>query len=160
MNWALITSIADVVGAIAVVISLVYLSVQVRTNTKASKANAFQTAIRSEIDLASIIIEHAGVWDKVVTGAPLAKGEETRTAILLYNMLMLDTAHRYRQYTDGYLDAQAWETRRETLPSIVSFTIFGVWRTSLGARGLPSDFMRLVDEVVSDLDGQGSGGDD
>lgn len=156
MNWAELTSIADVVGAIAVVISLVYLSIQVRTNTKASKANAFQTAIRSEIDLASVFIEHAGIWEKVVTGATLAEGEETRVAILLYNMLMLDTAHRYRQYVDGYLEAQAWNARRDTLPSIVKLPIFAEWRTSLGAGGHPPDFLELLDEVVSVTDGRDS----
>jgi hypothetical protein len=153
MNWTLAASIAEVIGAIAVVVSLAYLAIQVRANTKATRASAFQTAIQSEMDLATVFVENAAVWDKVVTGAPLAEGEEARSAILLYNMLMLDTARRYQQYAFGYLEAQAWEARRETLPAIVTLPVYAAWRTSLGARGHSAEFLELLDECAASAGG-------
>ncbi len=39
MNWEAMSTIAEVVSAIAVVVSLVYLAIQLRSNTKALKAN-------------------------------------------------------------------------------------------------------------------------
>jgi hypothetical protein len=149
MNWPLAASIAEVISAVAVVASLVYLAVQVRANTKATRASAFQTAIQSEMDLATVFVENARVWDKVVTGAPLAEGEEMRAGILLYNMLMLDTARRHQQYAEGYLEAQAWKARRETLPSIVGLPVYRGWRASLGARGHSADFLALLDECAA-----------
>jgi hypothetical protein len=41
MNWEAITAVSELVAAIAVVISLIYIAVQVR-----SGANAFRTSIR------------------------------------------------------------------------------------------------------------------
>ena len=44
MNWDAIGACAEVVGAIGVVVSLVYLAIQVRSNTSALKAGAsFET---------------------------------------------------------------------------------------------------------------------
>lgn len=157
MNWSQAASIADVVSGIAVVVSLIYLSIQIRGNTKATRSNAFQTAIRSEMDLAAVFIENAEIWDKVVKGAPFAEGEEKRKAIILYNMFMLDTVRRYRQYSVGFLEAEAWKARREALPLIVKLPIFNEWRTSFGAKGHPADFLELLDELAAKSLTPGSG---
>jgi len=107
MNWELAASIAEVVGAVAVVVSLVYLAIQIRSNTRAAKANAYQLAIQAEMETAVVFTDHADAWDKVMRGAGLAEGAEKRTGILLYNLLMLDSERRYQQYAWGYLQAQS-----------------------------------------------------
>jgi hypothetical protein len=149
MTWTEAASIAQVVSGIAVVVSLVYLSIQIRGNTKATKANAFQGVIRSEMEMAEVFIENAAIWDKVVKGEPIAEGEEIRKAIMLYNMFMLDTVRRYRQYSVGFLEAEAWKARRKTLPSIVKLPIFKEWRKSYGAHGQAADFLEILDELAA-----------
>ena len=151
MNWDLAASIAEVISAVAVVVSLVYLAIQIRSNTKATKANAYQLAIQSEMDVAVVFIDNASIWDKVVKGEPTSDGEEQRTAILLFNLLMLDSERRYHQYALGYLQAQPWEARRQTLPQIVRLPMFPVWRSSLGARSHSADFLKLVDECAAQV---------
>ena len=47
MNWDAIGAIGEVVGAAAVVVSIVYLAVQIRQNTSSTKS-----AVESEIALA------------------------------------------------------------------------------------------------------------
>ena len=42
MNWEAIGAVAELVGAIAVVASLLYLAIQVRHSTEVSRATAFQ----------------------------------------------------------------------------------------------------------------------
>ena len=150
MNWSQAAYIADVISGIAVVVSLVYLAIQIRDNTKATKANAFQGVIRSEMEMAAILIENAAIWDKVVSGQPIAEGEETRAAIMLYNMFMLDTLRRYRQFSVGYLESEAWKARRQTLPAIVNLPIYEKWRKSFGAHGHPSDFLEMLDSCRSE----------
>ena len=39
MNWEAIGTIAEVVGAIAVVLSLIYVATQIKQNTEASRAH-------------------------------------------------------------------------------------------------------------------------
>jgi hypothetical protein len=149
VSWDVAASISEVVGAAAVVISLVYLAIQVRENTTATKAAAFEATIQSEMDLAANFVAKADVWDKVLTGAPLTAGAERRTAIILFNMLMLDTARRYRQFLVGHLDEPAWEARRGTLPDLVSLPIFEFWRPSMGAKGHEAGFLKLLDDYAA-----------
>jgi hypothetical protein len=40
MNWNAIGSVADLMGAAGVIVSLIYLAYQIKTNTKTIKANA------------------------------------------------------------------------------------------------------------------------
>jgi hypothetical protein len=66
MNWIAIGTIAEVIGAVAVVASVIYLAFQVRENTRRSAEQTMATAIdafnyydrlvASTPDLASIII--------------------------------------------------------------------------------------------------------
>ena len=42
MNWEAISAIGEIIGAIAVIVSLVYLAVQVRSSSRATKATVFQ----------------------------------------------------------------------------------------------------------------------
>ena len=66
MNWEAIGAVGEIIGASAVVISIVYLSVQIRQNSRVSKAVAIQSwataaaleksAIFSDPDLAALIV--------------------------------------------------------------------------------------------------------
>ena len=42
MNWDALSAIGQTVGALAVVISLIYLAVQMRQNTRAVRGTSFQ----------------------------------------------------------------------------------------------------------------------
>lgn len=50
MNWEAIGAIAEVIGAVAVVASVIYLAFQVRENTRLSAEQTVATAIDAFID--------------------------------------------------------------------------------------------------------------
>ena len=101
------------------------------------------------MDFASIVLENAGTWEKILTDAPLTEGEETRKAIVLYNIFMLDSERRYHQYHAGYLETAAWEARLRALPAVLKFSIFEKWRDSLSGNAHTADFLELLDEMAS-----------
>lgn len=138
-------AIAEIIGVVAVIVTLVFLTLQVRQNTKALKSTTIQAALQSEIDVAAMLLEHAAVWDKVMNAAPLADGEETRKAIGLYNVFMIDTENRYHQYHSGYLGEPSWRARLRTLPKMVGLPVFPLWRSSVGALSHSDDFLALLD---------------
>lgn len=100
--------------------------------------------------MATAFADHAGTWDKVLTGAPLAPGEELRRGFVLYNINMLDSANRFQQFESGYLDAQLWQARLEILGPLVKLPIFEMWRDTPGGRNQPPDFLKLLDRLSSD----------
>jgi hypothetical protein len=46
MNWDAISAIAETIGTIAVVASLIYVAVQIRQNTRDSRVASFESAVR------------------------------------------------------------------------------------------------------------------
>jgi hypothetical protein len=149
MTLDVFANIAEIVGLILVLVTLVFLTLQINQNTKALRATAFQAVLQSEMAFASLIAEHASVWGKMMASTPLESGEETRRAIILYNMYMIDTESRYHQFQSGYLEAQAWEARHGTLPSFLMLSVYHLWRDSLGGQSRSADFLELVDEMAT-----------
>lgn len=148
MNIDLIANIAEIVGVILVVITLAFLTMQIRQNTRAIRATTMKSAMQSEMEFAAILLNEAGVWEKILTGAPLAAGEETRKCILLFNVFMIDTEARYHQFNAGHLDRQAWEGRWSTMPQIVILPAFDIWRHSMGGLSRSADFLGLLDDIA------------
>lgn len=49
MNWDALAAIAETVGAIAVIVTIGYLALQIRQNTRTMRAAAFQQFIEEQI---------------------------------------------------------------------------------------------------------------
>ncbi len=76
MNWDAIGAIGEIVGALAVVVTLAYLALQIRASTKESEANAFTvTGAQFNVTL-SHLMEHADVWAKGNAGSELSAAEQ------------------------------------------------------------------------------------
>lgn len=146
-DWA---AIGEIVGAIAVVVTLVYLAMQIRDSNRETRAVTTQSALNNEMDMIAVMIENAAVWDKVINGVPLEAGEETRKGILLYNLLMTETESRYYQVQAGYLEAAAWEQRIPSIQITIRNPMHGIWRSSPGAKAHSLDFLRMLDDLADE----------
>jgi hypothetical protein len=63
MDWNVLVSIAEMVGTIAVIISLIYLASEVRSNTKALKASAGFDASLHMSELNEVLFQSKlGLW--------------------------------------------------------------------------------------------------
>ena len=141
-------NIAEIVGLALVVVTLVFLTLQIRQNTRAIRSTTIQAIMQSEMAFSNILVDNAATWDKVLTAAPLESGEETRKGIVLFNVFMIDTEVRYHQFLSGYLDVQSWNGRLSTLRDVVKLPIYPVWKKSLGGQSHAADFLQLLDEQV------------
>ncbi|HEY5624823.1 MAG TPA: hypothetical protein VIV14_13765 [Gammaproteobacteria bacterium] len=142
-------NIAELIGLAIVVVTIVFLALQIQQNTKALKAAAIQETLRAELDVAALLIANAETWDKILTAAEFEEGVELRQAIFLYNVFMIDTENRYHQFHSGYLTSQSWDARRNTLPRVVALPVFKQWRTSIGGMSHSADFLELLDSLAA-----------
>jgi hypothetical protein len=129
-TWA---SIAEIIAAIAVIVSLVFVGLQLNEGNRETRAATVQAATDSEMFLQSQILRYAEVWEKMISGAPLENGLETRRAINLFNMAMTELENRYLQFEAGYGDAETWDARRNSIEIFVAMPMFKNWRESLSA---------------------------
>jgi hypothetical protein len=143
-DWA---AVGEIVGAIAVVVTLIYLAVQIRNGNRATRVATIQSALESEIHVSSIFATYADTWETVVTGMPLADGEERRRGIVLYNLLMVESEKRYHQFHAGYLDQKSWDARQESLRKIVALPIYTTWQSTPGAMAHSASFLSHLDRI-------------
>ena len=140
---------AEIAGSIAIFLTLVFVGIQLRSANRETRAATMQAAMDSEMTLISVLTENAGTWEKVITGAHIELGEESRKSILLFNLLMVDTENRYQQFKAGYFDDQSWAARREILKTLVVLPIFALWRGAPGAKTRSAEFLGILDQLRS-----------
>ena len=111
MNWAAIGAVSDMLGAIAVVLSLVYVAAQVRHNTDALSRAASADAIAG--------IRH---WNENVIGDPalariFSRGVEDMNALdedgrIRFIILMLNLIKTFEdmhyQFSKGAMEPEVW----------------------------------------------------
>ncbi len=132
-------AIGELLGGVAIIVSLIYVGLQIKHGNRETRANTLQATLDSEMSLQAEAMRYAGTWDKIVTGDHLADGEETRRAILLYNMMMTLYQNRYYQFKTGYLDHPPFTEEA------VMFPLYEIWRASGGAKNRSAEFLEVLD---------------
>ncbi len=147
MSWDALAAIAEALGAVAVLASLVYLAAQIRQNTKMIKSSIRQQLTTTAVDAISKTIDLADVMTKAVN-------EETLTAA---EQFQLNQMHRvaFRGFEDfayqnehGLLDPSEWTARLESIRAFMSFPqVRGNW---LATREQYSEnLQRVIDPLAS-----------
>ena len=142
-----LASIAEIVASVGVVLSLIFVGFQLNEGNRETRAATLQSVLQTEMDMVTVFIEHSSTWEKVVAGVPLAAGEETRKAINLFNVAMLESSNRYLQFRSGFLDEQSWQNTFNVLPGMKALPICDQWRKSLGGQGQDAEFLDLLDNL-------------
>ena len=140
--------LAEILASAAVVLSLLFVGVQLARANRETRASTMQAAMFREIENSFRLADHAGTWHKVLTGEPLAEGEELRRGITLFNAFMTDCEYRLRQFNAGYLDLETWEARKETLPLLAGLPIYPYWRAAPSGRNHSLEFLELMDGLA------------
>jgi hypothetical protein len=76
MNWDAIGAVGEMIGALAVVVTLAYLALQVRASTRESESNSWTVTGHERNAIRGQFMEHADVWAKGISGAELSRSEQ------------------------------------------------------------------------------------
>ena len=84
MNWEAISAVSEIVGAIAVVISLIYVATQIHQNTRMMRSAAKQSLTETTQNLIYKAIDYSEEWVKLMTGDdPSTSEEDARMSLLV-----------------------------------------------------------------------------
>jgi hypothetical protein len=111
MNWEALGAIGEIVGAVAVVLSLIFLATQIRQNTRSSRTASYQAAVTSISDLTREIGADPELSRIIATGgadlSALAPIER-----LQFNYFALSVIRNFEnihyQYINGAIDEDTW----------------------------------------------------
>ena len=118
MNWDAISAISQLVGSIAVVVSVLYLAVQLRSSTRVARVAAMDAAAAALRDVTKPFMENAELARIWRTGLEnletLSADEQARFFHAAHQFLKaLETIHYH--YVYGLLDPQLWAGWRDLL---------------------------------------------
>lgn len=107
-----IGNLAEAIAAVAVVVSIVYLSIQIRQNTNAVRATSYQEVARGVADFQTLLAQNEGLASIYIRGindpAQLSTNEEVRFEMILGQLFSrYDVA--YYLYNQGLIDDRAMQ---------------------------------------------------
>jgi putative salt-induced outer membrane protein YdiY len=119
MNWDAIGAIAEVLGALAVFLTLVYLALQIRQNTKAVRSSAVDASINSVMSVRGMMAQDSELADIFLRGnadpASLTANEYLRYRLLLQNV----TWSAWNVYSQAsYADTGVWNSQKAVMQRI------------------------------------------
>jgi hypothetical protein len=156
MNWEAIGAVGEIVGAIAVVVTVGYLAVQIRQNTRSVRDSAFQEVIHSIAEITTLLgtnPQSASLLRRA-TRSPddLSEDEWLQFANLAYSMMNTYQIHHWL-HERGLLDDSVWTPTVNNLRTHMSLPGFQAWwkRNPIALR---TSFAEYVErEILSDCSG-------
>jgi hypothetical protein len=159
MNWDAIGAIAELLGAIGVIASLVYLATQIRQsreqmsqNTQALRAGTYQQFRHEIYEALHGYMKVPGFSQTVLSGrADFHQLDDEEALVFRFWVagLMGGYDNAYYQYRMGLLDEERWQTQRAAVVSfLASPGIAQLWRAS--QLNVSLEFVALVEEILGE----------
>src|SRR4051812_35828097 len=149
MNWDAISAVSQLIGSIAVVISVLYLAVQLRSSTRVARVAAMDAAAGALRDVTKPFMENAELGRLWRIGLEnldaLSPEDQARFFHAAHQFLKaLETIHYH--YVYGLLDLQLWSGWRELLHHYVGSPGIQFYLARRGAV-FSERFLRFISEL-------------
>lgn len=156
MDWEAIGAIGELAGAIAVVVTLIYLSIQLRINTGALRNAASAQQASTFIELTRNAYENPVVTRLILklqsaeTTDSLSDEEAVKASFFFLSHLKAGE-HNHLQHLGGHLSDEEWRTIEMQAPLFVdSFPVFKeFWNAGLREQFAPS-YASFWDSILSE----------
>jgi len=147
--WVRSSAIAEIVSSVAVLVTLIYLSVQIQQNTEAIHSQSRQAVLSSAQDELFLRVQFpemdmALVKDEIPT---------QREQLMLNSWLVGALRARqfsWLQYNAGTIDEAQWNTEVVVISNVLSTPRARQWWEKIGRASFAPDFGAFVDGVIRD----------
>jgi len=155
MDWDAIGAIGEMAGALAVVVTLTYLALQIRASTEESAANQWSITGRDGGKLTSRFMEHADVWTKRNAGDELNTAER----FVFHQLVVLRNNFHFFAYGRQAMLGTAGPYRGVHVAAMADFlhrhpAANAYWQDELAVRSadpVGANWIREVIEAVASL---------
>lgn len=151
MNWEAIGAIGEIAGAVGVIVTLLYLSVQIRQNTKESRLTAIQAASENSAQFTELLATHPDLgelfWKGLQHPDDLSP-EDLRRFMMVLNVFLRREAVAFYLHREGMMPDEFWTPRVNTLKGQLNQPGTRVFM-EMSAESLPSEFSEFMMSVIS-----------
>jgi hypothetical protein len=150
INWEALGAIANLLAAIGVIVTLIYLSIQIRQNTKAVRSSSVQNLVQSLSTTAQAAVENESMIPLLLkaNAGDSALTEEERTRLHFWFIMTFRRFEGvYFQRDLGFVDAAVIEGFERSHIAILASKSGQVWWTN-SKEIFNSGFVSYVEEVL------------
>lgn len=143
---------AEIGAAIGVIITLIFVGLELQNNTKATEAATRQAALQVGLEYLSLRIDSsvlATAHTKKRNGEKLSPDEEYQLEHEQY-INFAGFSHNYYQYRQGFLNLDEWLRRRDIVESLIKTNPYSQIMWERKGNQFASEFQELVNSFVSD----------
>lgn len=148
MNRSKLADVSEIVSSLAIVITLVYLTVEIDQNTNAMRAQSQQAVLEAaQADLYYLASNPEISAALSNTGALSGLDQIKLDAVLTANLRSREFA--WLQFQEGAIGEAQWETEQAVLFSIFDSPKSRVWWNNAGRHYFGPTFVAFVDSLLS-----------
>ena len=134
--------IAEIIGVILIIASLVYVARQLRQNTDAQLATSRQATLESDLNMLSDLLQSPELYLRSLSGE-LTAVEEFQFEIILVRFLRI-REFAWIQYRSGVLDEPTWQSYMRPAAGLFASELAKAWWKRGTYLGNP-EFIEYVD---------------
>ena len=152
MNWEAIGAIGEIVSALAVAFTLIYLAIQIRQGRKTTRSQNIHAETEQYQRLMDMQLreELQEPLEKLSKTEKLNYREATHLEAHLLSSLSVHSA-LYRHHQEGLETAVSWKVMRRRLESIFLTPYARSWWQTAGRYVFEPDFVAEVDQLLTQL---------
>ena len=154
MNWEAIDAIAQIVGVIVVVITLIYLAAQVRQGNQLMRAQARQRMIeQTERELYAQMADPSITYANVKE-SPLSEEEQAKLSLFLI-AFMRQREWEWFQFHEGVINEDIYQTYHGVIAIHLGTHRGRKWWATTGKFAFNSAFVAEVDKLLANSEPSG-----
>jgi hypothetical protein len=135
MNWQALGTIAEIIGALVVVVTVMYLAIQTRQHTLAVQASVRQAMLSEDCELLFRQMDYP--FTALQTYGRRELSDEELVQLTSWLMAFMRTRENYwLQYRSGNIDGATWDTFRVPLHHVLSSQMGRSLWNNLAAQGM------------------------
>ena len=144
-------NIGELIGAVGVIITLIYLAVQIRQNTSALKATSHQEATREAADFVAQIAGDGDIARILSKGGKdwncLEGDEKLRFSMLLFRVFF-NFQNTYNLHQNGGIDDEYWESQLGVMMWFMGMPGVRSW-WDVGKIQLRKSFVEFIEQQIA-----------
>ncbi len=152
MNWDAIGAIGEILGAIAVLVTLVYLARQIHLNTNEIRASRVEGTLRDQSTYNRMLAEDpdlARIYWIAVDDVEKLSEDDKRRWLHLCSVMLRNSEIAYYHYRQGHLPDPIHLSREKWIRRFMGTSGFRWWWKQY-SDVLDPEFVEYVDRVLAD----------
>jgi len=134
MKLKKLSALAELVSAIAIVVTLAYLAIQTQQNTAAVQASVRQAMVADDVELIRQLLDYPILYSARSGDTNLS--DENLIRINAYALgFIRSRENQWLQYQNGVIDERSWRTYQAAIPSMLNSELMRSWWRSRSTKG-------------------------